>query len=87
MFYKKIRKTEKSHETLDRAMPRWRHHVKRWRHQEINYTVVCGWKDCGKSPEEFWKYVMVQELRTVADPGGATGGHGPPNDGQIFFHT
>ena len=23
----------------------------------------------------------------VADPGGATGGHGPPNDGQIFFHT
>ena len=30
--YKKLRKTEKSHGILDRAMSRWRHHVKWWRH-------------------------------------------------------
>ena len=32
VFLDKIRKTEKRHEILDRAMSRWRHHVKWWRH-------------------------------------------------------
>ena len=39
--WKKIRKTGKRHEILDRSMSRWRHHVKWWR-QEDDVTTSSG---------------------------------------------
>ena len=46
--WKKIRKTEKRHEILDRAMSRWRHHVKWWRHIRKQVTQ-------SSAGEIFWK--------------------------------
>ena len=47
--WKKLRKTEKSNEILDRAMSRWRHHVKWWRHIKKQVTRSFAGKFFGKS--------------------------------------
>ena len=46
---KKNYEKPKSHEILDRAMSRWRHHVKWWRHIKKQVTHSCAEENFGKS--------------------------------------
>ena len=72
---KKIRKTKKSHEILDGAMSRWRHHVKCWQHcarllrqNNIYFTSFQIWalglrRDYNLCPWDCMVYPVLQYRR------------------------
>ena len=72
VFVKKnLRKTEKSHEILDRAMSRWRHHVKWWRLIKKQVTRSCAGENFGKSlRKNFRNLLWFRSYAAKSSPGG-----------------